>query len=60
MWHGPDALDAAPLEFENANLGMMSPGMRTECSSSGMLNIECGAIHGGVAAAADGAAAASG
>ena len=51
MWHGPDALDAAPLEFMYAALGMVSPG-RTECSSRNMVNVECGAFHGGVLAAA--------
>ena len=59
MWHGPDALDAAPLEFVYATLGMVGPG-RTERGSRSMLNVECGAIQGvcvsaavGVAAAAD-------
>ena len=51
MWHGPDALDAAPQEFKYAALGMMSPGVRTECSSRNMVNIDCGAFHGVVHAA---------
>ena len=56
--HDPDALDAAPLEFESANLGMMSPGKGTECMSIGMWNWGSGAIHGDIGAAAHGAAAA--
>ena len=61
MWHGPDALDAAPLEFEHVNLGMVNLGIKISCASCTISNRECGANNGAVAAAAaDDAAAASG
>ena len=59
MLHGPDAQDAAPLELENANFGMVNHGIKISCASLSISNRGCGAINGAVgAAAADDAAAA--
>ena len=58
--HIPDAQDAAPLDLENANFGMVNRGIEISCASRSISNRGSGAINGAVgSAAADDAAAAS-
>ena len=61
MLHDRDAQDVAPLELENANVGMVSRGIEKSCASCSISNRGCGAMNGATgAAAADDAAAAFG